>query len=381
MPSDFSLWSQTKFLPQESYCFAAVALTMNDDDAVAHSSLAAQLHADLVQSLASNKVADVYNILTLLESLKTKSHPTFAYFHDESAAIAVLSEARELLKRWRSDLKEGDYIDKFSQVDAVCCGARIPSLIIRPDCLHLLNALEYTFFLIILQGWYNAKVLSRTGNEIRVHYLNWAEKFDSDICIDDVTLIPYTARTKEHRSTKMKKLSVLLPSSLTGEAVDNTSNEGDTGETTEDFSMTTVDESPGARARLAAAEKNELKEKQRNKIKEREIEGESLTRGSRSSRASLLSSQAVRENVPIKQESNGSNSIDILSGGVEEGDSDIGTDITGEGKTISTISSNGNATKLESELENQQVEKIPKLLNGREYGAGMLLIVHCGTLC
>ena len=93
---------------------------MSNDDGVAHSSLATQLHADLVQSIASNKVSDAYNILTILESLEVKSHPSFGYFYDNSDATALVSEARVLLQRWRSDLKEGDYIDKFSQVDAVC---------------------------------------------------------------------------------------------------------------------------------------------------------------------------------------------------------------------------------------------------------------------
>jgi hypothetical protein len=227
-----------------------------------------------------------------------------------------------------------------------------------------------------MQGWYNAKVLSRTDNVIRVHYLSWSEKFDSDICIDDATLIPYTARTKEHPSTRKKKTTWRISS----DTVDSEENSGDTGDTTEDLSMTSVDESPASRARLIAAEREIVKEQQRNKLKERELELETLTRGSRSARASLLASQAAR--VSIKQESS-SSSMDIAIIALEEGDSDIGTDITGEGRTISSLS-NGHATKTESESESRQVEKIPKLLNGREYGAGTVwaddLLLHCCVL-
>lgn len=222
---------------------------------------------------------------------------------------------------------------------------------------------------LIVQGWYNAKILSRTGNIIRVHYLSWSEKFDSDICTDDLTLIPYTARTKEHPSTRKKKL-ILKTSSNIRDSEEDSGDTGDTGDTTVDLSMTSLDDSPRSRARLIAEEREIEKEQQRNKLKERELELETLTRGSRSKRASLVSALALRESVSIKQESSGSSSMDVSTGALEEGDSDIGTDITGEGKTISTMSSNSNAIKLESESESLQVEKIPKLLNGREYGAG-----------
>jgi hypothetical protein len=94
---------------------------MSNDDDVAQSSLATQLYDDLVQSLASNNVSNAYNILSILEALEVKSHPSFGYFYENSAASAVVSEARELLVRWRSDLKAGDYIDKFSEIDAVRC--------------------------------------------------------------------------------------------------------------------------------------------------------------------------------------------------------------------------------------------------------------------
>lgn len=95
---------------------------MSDNDGAAQSSLATQLYDDLVQSLASNHVSNAYNILSILESLKVKSHPSFDYFYDNVDAIAAVSEAGALLQKWRSDLKEGDYIDKFSEVDAVCSG-------------------------------------------------------------------------------------------------------------------------------------------------------------------------------------------------------------------------------------------------------------------
>jgi hypothetical protein len=231
---------------------------------------------------------------------------------------------------------------------------------------------DHTSVYIIVQGWYNAKILSRTGNVIRVHYMNWSEKFDSDILIDDVTLIPYTARTKEHASTKKKKSTWKTPSDI-GDSEENSGDTGDTGDTTEDLSMTSLDESPGSRLRLLVAEREMVKEQQRNKLKERELELETLTRGSRSSRASLTSPQGLKDRNGIKHESS-SSSMDIPVSAVEEGDSDVGTDITGEGKTISTLSSNGHAVKLESESECQQIEKIPKLLNGREYGAGTVRV-------
>jgi hypothetical protein len=198
--------------------------------------------------------------------------------------------------------------------------------------------------------------------------MNWSEKFDSDICIDDMTLIPYTARTKEHASTKKKK-SIWKTSSDVGDSEENSGDTGDTGDTTEELSTTSVDDSPGSRLRLILSEREMAKEQQRNKLKERALELETLTRGSRSSRASLTSPQGLKDRGNIKHDSS-SSSMDIPISTVEEGDSDVGTDITGEGKTVSTLSSNGHAVKLESESEGQQVEKIPKLLNGREYGAG-----------
>ena len=35
--------------------------------------------------------------------------------------------------------------------------------------------------------------------------MNWSEKFNANISVDDPTLIPYTSRTREHQSTKNKR--------------------------------------------------------------------------------------------------------------------------------------------------------------------------------
>jgi hypothetical protein len=84
---------------------------------------AKQLLADLVTSTASKAFPDVYNRLTLLDFLEATSHPIFHHFHaQESCEPSVaISQARDLLKKWRCELKEGDYIDKYSAIDAVSC--------------------------------------------------------------------------------------------------------------------------------------------------------------------------------------------------------------------------------------------------------------------
>ena len=84
---------------------------------------AKQLLTDLVTSTASKAFPDVYNHLTLLDFLEATSHPMFHHFHaQESCEPSVaISQARDLLKRWRCELKEGDYIDKYSAIDAVSC--------------------------------------------------------------------------------------------------------------------------------------------------------------------------------------------------------------------------------------------------------------------
>ena len=84
---------------------------------------AKQLLADLVTSVASKAVSDVYNHLTLLDFLESTSHPMLHRFHAQEACepSAILSQARDLLRKWRCELKEGDYIDKYSAIDAVRC--------------------------------------------------------------------------------------------------------------------------------------------------------------------------------------------------------------------------------------------------------------------
>ena len=84
---------------------------------------AKQLLADLVTSIASKAVSDVYNHLTLLDFLEATSHPMLHHFHAQDACepSVVLSQARDLLRKWRCELKEGDYIDKYSAIDAVSC--------------------------------------------------------------------------------------------------------------------------------------------------------------------------------------------------------------------------------------------------------------------
>lgn len=84
---------------------------------------AKQLLTDLVTSTASKAFPDVYNHLTLLDFLEATSHPMFHHFRaQESCEPSVaISQARDLLKRWRCELKEGDFIDKYSAIDAVSC--------------------------------------------------------------------------------------------------------------------------------------------------------------------------------------------------------------------------------------------------------------------
>ena len=84
---------------------------------------AKQLLADLVTSVASKAVSDVYNHLTLLDFLESTSHPMLNRFHAQETCepSVILSQARDLLRKWRCELKEGDYIDKYSAIDAVSC--------------------------------------------------------------------------------------------------------------------------------------------------------------------------------------------------------------------------------------------------------------------
>ena len=84
---------------------------------------AKQLLADLAASIAKKAFSDVYNHLSLLDFLEATSHPMLHHFHAQKAfePSVVISQARDLLRQWRSGLKEGDFIDKYSAIDAVSC--------------------------------------------------------------------------------------------------------------------------------------------------------------------------------------------------------------------------------------------------------------------
>lgn len=83
--------------------------------------LAEQLLADLLLSIESRNMAEIYNHLTWLESLKARAHSIYSYFNrlDTATTSEALSQAQSLMVTWRNELKEGDYIDKFSAVDSV----------------------------------------------------------------------------------------------------------------------------------------------------------------------------------------------------------------------------------------------------------------------
>ena len=131
--------------------------------------VAKQILADFVTSLSGENVPEVFNHLTLLSSLEDQNHPIYSIFMLETGtddfslpptsiqissesdlsltaasaaessssssslpsvhsinsplssigAALIVEKARDLIKRWRANLKEGDTIDKFSSIDAV----------------------------------------------------------------------------------------------------------------------------------------------------------------------------------------------------------------------------------------------------------------------
>jgi hypothetical protein len=204
--------------------------------------------------------------------------------------------------------------------------------------------------------------LSRTGDEIRVHYLNWNEKFDSDICIDDVTLIPYTARTKEHRVTKMgsKKSSKLAKYQVF--FVDPASSSADT-DIASKASTDTVSELSLPLVVKADYRKNDLDD-----IVEGVENGTQSSSRMRSSRAALS---------PSKMKENTSASkvivIDETNASSLDEDSELGTD-SAEG-TFSSISSRNSGVEAEGEIIDltERKEEVPKSLREREYSAGNVL--------
>lgn len=205
--------------------------------------------------------------------------------------------------------------------------------------------------------------MSRTGDEIRVHYLNWKEKFDSDICIDDATLIPYTARTKEHRVTKkgLKERSKLSRYQVF--FVDPASSSADT-DIASKASTDTVSELSLPLGAKADYRKNDLD----NIVEGVENGTQSSSRIRRSSRAPLS---------PSKMKENTSASkvivIDETNASSLEEDSELGTDLA-EG-TFSSISSRNSGVEAEGEIIDltERKEEVPKSLREREYSAGSVL--------
>lgn len=219
----------------------------------------------------------------------------------------------------------------------------------------------YSASFLTRQGWYNAKVLSRTGDEIRVHYLNWAEKFDSNICIEDVTLIPYTARTKEHTSTKMRKPKVSKYKVVVKETA-SSSTETDLASKASTDSVSELSIQLGVNENCRKSGIDDIIEGQTDNS------AQSSTRIRRSSRGALSPSK-MKENttatktVSISMEETNAFSLDE--------DSELGTD-SAEG-TFSSISCRLSG---EGEVENEMIdltvrkEVVPKLLKGRECSAG-----------
>lgn len=215
-----------------------------------------------------------------------------------------------------------------------------------------------------MQGWYNARVLSRTGDEIRVHYMNWAEKFDSNICVDDVTLIPYTTRTKEHHLTKRKKpdlaASVATATTTTAaasisldqapNALNNSTDEIDST-IRSTLNKSIIEETAAAAVEVKAADE--------------EVETGGPKRSSRLGRAGSLPA------IPIKKEkintacSNEDSNGAVERGGVEVEDRVVGIESAGEATAASSSSDT-----VKDETDAGQSEKVPKMLKGREYGAG-----------
>ena len=92
---------------------ASITATIDDAE------LAEEILARLADSLQSQTVAAVYNHLCILDSMKAEGNAVFKCVADCEGSKTI-EEARGLIHSWRSELKEGDYVDKFSAIDAVC---------------------------------------------------------------------------------------------------------------------------------------------------------------------------------------------------------------------------------------------------------------------
>ena len=91
---------------------ATITATIEDAE------LADEILARLSDSLQSLKLAAVYNHLCVLDSMKAEGNAVFKCVDDRNGSKSI-EEARELIHTWRCGLKEGDYVDKFSAIDAV----------------------------------------------------------------------------------------------------------------------------------------------------------------------------------------------------------------------------------------------------------------------
>ena len=196
-----------------------------------------------------------------------------------------------------------------------------------------------------------------------MHYLNWAEKFDSNICIEDVTLIPYTARTKEHRTTKMRKPLVSKYKVVFKETA-SSSTETDLASKASTDSVSELSIQLGAN------------ENYRKSGIDDTIEGQ-VDNGSQSSTRMRRSNRGALSPSKMKENTTATKTVFVLidetnASSLDE-DSELGTD-SAEG-TFSSISFRNNG---EGEVENEMIdltvkkEVVPKLLKGRECSAGKI---------
>ena len=197
-----------------------------------------------------------------------------------------------------------------------------------------------------------------------MHYLNWNEKFDSNICIEDVTLIPYTARTKEHGSTKMKPRKVSRHRVVFEEKA-SSSTETDLASKASTDSVSELSIQLGANENYRKRGIDDIVEGQADNG------AQSSTRMRRSSRGAQSPSKMKENTTTTKTVSV---SVDETNASSLDEDSELGTD-SAEG-TFSSISFRNSA---EAEVESDMIdltdvskEVVPKLLKGRECSAGKI---------
>ena len=168
-----------------------------------------------------------------------------------------------------------------------------------------------------------------------MHYLNWTEKYDSDINRNDATLIPYTARTKEHSSTKRKKISIIATVPPAADLL---------------YPSDLI---------LPAVVEIEVHRIAKNSLFNTEL----VSRSGRAARASIspIKNGKILSGKAHLVEDSTISSIDISTGTIDEG-SDLGTDATADGILGFLSSSSGDILD----------KKCTQLLNGREYGTGDL---------